>query len=140
MSTWTWERWEKEIDWMALHGINMPLQIVGLDVVWKRLLTEYYNYTSEEANAFIAGPCFQAWWGMNNLEQWGGPNPEWWYERQEILAKKICDRMNCSNHLRADHLPVMFIEESKAPDIPALVEDLKQATARYLEWTGKPIK
>ena len=93
MSTWTWERWEKEIDWMALHGINMPLQIVGLDVVWKRLLTEYYNYTSEEANDFIAGPCFQAWWGMNNLESWGGPNPDWWYERQAVLAKKICDRM-----------------------------------------------
>ena len=93
MSVWTWERWEKEIDWMALHGINMPLQIVGLDVVWKRLLTEYYNYTSEEANAFIAGPCFQAWWGMNNLESWGGPNPHWWYERQAKLAKKICDRM-----------------------------------------------
>ena len=93
MSTWTWERWEKEIDWMALHGINMPLQIVGLDVVWKRLLTEYYNYTAEEANDFIAGPCFQAWWGMNNLESWGGPNPDWWYERQTVLAKKICDRM-----------------------------------------------
>ena len=93
MSTWTWERWEKEIDWMALHGINMPLQIVGLDAVWKRLLTEYYNYTSEEANDFIAGPCFQAWWGMNNLESWGGPNPHWWYERQAVLAKKICDRM-----------------------------------------------
>lgn len=93
MSVWTWERWEQEIDWMALHGINMPLQIVGLDVVWKKLLTEYYDYTFEEANEFIAGPCFQAWWGMNNLEQWGGPNPEWWYERQEVLAKKICDRM-----------------------------------------------
>ena len=93
MSVWTWERWEKEIDWMALHGINMPLQIVGLDVVWKKLLTEYYNYTSEEADAFIAGPCFQAWWGMNNLESWGGPNPDWWYDRQAVLAKKICDRM-----------------------------------------------
>lgn len=93
MSVWTWERWEKEIDWMALHGINMPLQIVGLDVVWKRLLTEYYNYTSDEANEFIAGPCFQAWWGMNNLEGWGGPNPDWWYERQKVLSKKICDRM-----------------------------------------------
>ena len=93
MSVWTWERWEKEIDWMALHGINMPLQIVGLDVVWKKLLTEYYNYTSEEADAFIAGPCFQAWWGMNNLESWGGPDPDWWYERQAVLAKKICDRM-----------------------------------------------
>uniref|UniRef100_UPI004029B675 alpha-N-acetylglucosaminidase TIM-barrel domain-containing protein n=1 Tax=Alloprevotella sp. TaxID=1872471 RepID=UPI004029B675 len=25
MSTWTWERWQKEIDWMALHGINIAV-------------------------------------------------------------------------------------------------------------------
>ncbi len=75
MSTWTWDRWQKEIDWMALHGINIPLQIVGLDVVWYRLLTEKYGYSADAANAFIAGPCFQAWWGMNNLEGWGGQNP-----------------------------------------------------------------
>ena len=24
MAFWDWERWEKEIDWMALHGVNMP--------------------------------------------------------------------------------------------------------------------
>ena len=92
MSTWTWERWQKEIDWMALHGINMPLQMVGLDVVWKNLLTKDLGYTDDEANAFIAGPCFQAWWGMNNLEGWGGKNPDWWYKRQEDLAKKILAR------------------------------------------------
>lgn len=92
MSTWTWERWQQEIDWMALHGINMPLQIVGLDVVWKKLLTQDLGYTSAEANKFIAGPCFQAWWGMNNLEGWGGPNPDWWYTRQENLAKQILAR------------------------------------------------
>ena len=93
MSTWTWKRWQEEIDWMALHGINMPLQIVGLDVVWKRLLMEKYNYSEAEANAFVAGPCFQAWWGMNNLEGWGGPNPAWWYERQGQLAGQILGRM-----------------------------------------------
>lgn len=92
MSVWTWDRWEREIDWMALHGINMPLQIVGLDVVWYNLLTQHYSYTSNEANEFIAGPCFQAWWGMNNLEGWGGHNPQWWYERQAILAHKILER------------------------------------------------
>lgn len=92
MSTFTWDRWQQEIDWMALHGINLPLQIVGLDAVWKRMLTSDYGYTPEEADAFIAGPCFQAWWGMNNLEGWGGPNPEWWYERQEALARNIIAR------------------------------------------------
>ena len=86
MSTWTWERWQQEIDWMALHGINMPLQIVGLDVVWKKLLTQDLGYTDDEANQFIAGPCFQAWWGMNNLEGWGGPNPDWWYATNLLFA------------------------------------------------------
>lgn len=92
MSTWTWERWQQEIDWMALHGINMPLQIVGLDVVWKKLLTEHLGYSSGDADKFIAGPCFQAWWGMNNLEGWGGPNPQWWYTRQEQLCRNILQR------------------------------------------------
>lgn len=92
MSTWTWERWQQEIDWMALHGINMPLQIVGLDVVWYNLLTKDLGYTAAEANQFVAGPCFQAWWGMNNLEGWGGPNPEWWYKRQAALAQNILKR------------------------------------------------
>ena len=32
-------------------------------------------------------------WGMNNLEGWGGKNPDWWYERQEQLARKILARM-----------------------------------------------
>lgn len=92
LSTFTWERWQQEIDWMALHGINMPLQIVGLDVVWRDMLTRDYGYTPEEANKFIAGPCFQAWWGMNNQEGWGGPNPTWWYDRQERLARLIVER------------------------------------------------
>ena len=26
---WDWKRWEHEIDWMALNGINMPLAFNG---------------------------------------------------------------------------------------------------------------
>lgn len=92
MAFWDWKRWEQEIDWMALHGINLPLAMVGTDVVWKNVLEEL-GYTREEINAFIAGPGFQAWWLMNNLEGWGGPNPDSWYERQGELQKRILKRM-----------------------------------------------
>ena len=92
MAFWDWKRWEQEIDWMALHGINLPLAMVGTDVVWKNVLEEL-GYTREEINAIIAGPGFQAWWLMNNLEGWGGPNPDSWYERQEELQKRILKRM-----------------------------------------------
>ena len=92
MAFWDWERWEQEIDWMALHGINLPLAMVGTDTVWRNVLLKL-GYTKEEANAFIAGPAFQAWWLMNNLEGWGGPNSDQWYEDRVALQKKILKRM-----------------------------------------------
>ena len=114
MTSWTWKRWQQEIDWMALHGINMPLQLVGLEEVWRKFLTmeeggkRKYGYTDEAAKAFVAGPAFIAWWAMNNLEGWGGTasgaksggtwagaggvQDDAWYARQRNLAKQITDR------------------------------------------------
>ena len=112
MTSWTWTRWQQEIDWMALHGINMPLQLVGLEEVWRKFLTmedkngnRKYGYDDESAKAFVAGPAFIAWWAMNNLEGWGGTGSgtksggTWagaggvqddaWYVRQTELAGKI---------------------------------------------------
>lgn len=92
MAFWDWNRWQKEIDWMALHGINMPLAIVGEECVWRNMLIKL-GYTEEEVGKFIAGPAFLAWWEMNNLEGWGGPLPLNWYKQQELLQKKILGRM-----------------------------------------------
>ena len=92
MAFWDWDRWQQELDWMALHGVNLCLDIVGTDVVWRNVLMKL-GYTSDEANSFIAGPAFQAWWLMNNLEGWGGPNSDNWYRQREQLQKKILRRM-----------------------------------------------
>ncbi|WP_321480808.1 alpha-N-acetylglucosaminidase [uncultured Bacteroides sp.] len=92
MAFWGWDRWEKEIDWMALHGINLPLAVVGEECVWFNMLKDL-GYSKKEINEFIAGPAFLAWWEMNNLEGWGGPNPDQWYTQQTILQKKIIKRM-----------------------------------------------
>lgn len=92
MAFWDWERWEKEIDWMALHGINLPLAAVGQECIWRNMLVRL-GYSKEEVNDFIAGPAFLAWWAMNNLEAWGGPNPDSWYEQQEELQIQILERM-----------------------------------------------
>jgi alpha-N-acetylglucosaminidase len=92
MAFWDWKRWEQEIDWMALHGVNLPLAIVGEECVWRNMLLKL-GYTEEEVGKFIAGPAFLAWWEMNNLEGWGGPLPLSWYTRQEQLQKRILSRM-----------------------------------------------
>lgn len=92
MAFWDWNRWQEEIDWMALHGINMPLAAVGHECVWRNIMLKL-GYSEEEVGKFIAGPAFLAWWEMNNLEGWGGPLPLNWYKQQEQLQKKILGRM-----------------------------------------------
>ena len=92
MAFWDWDRWQEEIDWMALHGVNMPLAIVGEECVWRNMLLRL-GYSEEEVGRFIAGPAFLAWWEMNNLEGWGGPLPQSWYARQEKLQRQILARM-----------------------------------------------
>ena len=92
MAFWDWERWQQEIDWLALHGVNLSLALTGAEAVWKNVLTKL-GYTKDEINEFVSGPGFTAWWLMNNLEGWGGPNPDSWYVQQEELQKKIVKRM-----------------------------------------------
>ena len=92
MAFWDWPRWQQEIDWMVLHGVNMPLAVVGEECVWRNMLLRL-GYSDDEIGRFIAGPAFLAWWAMNNLEGWGGPLPQSWYARQEQLQKQILGRM-----------------------------------------------
>ncbi|KAK1331175.1 hypothetical protein QTO34_009124 [Cnephaeus nilssonii] len=33
---WDWARWEQEIDWMALNGINLALAWSGQEAIWQR--------------------------------------------------------------------------------------------------------
>jgi len=93
MSFWDWERWQQELDWMALHGINMPLAITGMECVWKEVLMSTYGYTLDEVNTFVCGSAYYGWFFMNNLTAWGGPQPESWYTQQQALARKIFQRM-----------------------------------------------
>lgn len=85
---WDWTRWQQEIDFMALHGINMPLAVVGTSSVWRNVMLRL-GYSEDEVGKFVAGAGFQAWWLMNNLEGWGGANPRSYYENQAALEQKI---------------------------------------------------
>ena len=93
MSFWGWERWQQELDWMALHGINMPLAITGMECVWREVLMNTYGYTPQEANTFVCGSAYYGWFFMNNLTAWGGPQPDSWYTQQHALARRIFQRM-----------------------------------------------
>ena len=91
MSWWNWQRWEKEIDWMALHGINMPLALTGEEYVWNEVYKEM-GFTGEELSTFFCGPSYFSWFWMGNLDGWGGPLPISWMVSHKELQQKILKR------------------------------------------------
>ena len=102
MALWTWERWQQEIDWMALHGVNAPLNIVGLEVVTRNFLTRL-GVEDWAIDTYITGPAFLSWFANNQIQSLGATAwangvtmegiPDWWYTRQEGLCRQILTRM-----------------------------------------------
>ncbi|XP_028675078.1 alpha-N-acetylglucosaminidase [Erpetoichthys calabaricus] len=89
---WDWPRWEREIDWMALNGINLPLAFTGQEAIWQEVYLSL-GLNQSDIDAFFTGPAFLAWGRMGNLHSWGGPLPQSWHVKQASLQKKILDRM-----------------------------------------------
>ncbi|HTQ10321.1 MAG TPA: alpha-N-acetylglucosaminidase TIM-barrel domain-containing protein [Fimbriimonadaceae bacterium] len=85
---WDWARWRREIDWMALHGINMPLALTGQDKVWQEVFKSY-GVPDSSLEAFFSGPAFQPWHWMGNLNGHGGPVSQAWLDGQAALQKEI---------------------------------------------------
>lgn len=93
MPFWSWAQWERELDWMALNGVNLMLLVTGTRAIWKKVLAKYH-FTSKEIQEFLPGPVYNAWWLMGNLEGWGGMATECLIDQQVELTRKILDRMN----------------------------------------------
>lgn len=92
MSFWNWDEYEEFLDWCAMNGINLVLDIVGQEEVLRQMLREF-NYTDEEIKDYICGPAYFAWFYMQNLYSVGGPLPNAWFEQRTELGRKIHDRM-----------------------------------------------
>lgn len=90
---WDWARWEKELDWMAFHGINMPLTAVANEAIAARVWRKLGLKDKEIAN-FFTGPAFLPWHRMGNLNGWDGPLRDRWHKSQLILEHKIIARMH----------------------------------------------
>ena len=91
MSWWDWKRWEKEIDWMALHGLNMPLAITGEEYTWYTVYKEM-GFSDKDLESFFSGPAYFSWFWMGNLDGWGGPLPLSWMKSHMELQQKILQR------------------------------------------------
>ncbi len=130
MSWWNWERWQKEIDWMAMNGINMPLAITGQNSVWSRVYKSL-GFTDKELEGFFSGPAYFNWFWMGNLDAWGGPLPQSWMKGHEELQKKILERERSLGMT-----PILPAFTGHVPQ--SFKEKFPRAKLRQTSWVGFP--
>lgn len=89
---WGWEQWEREIDWLALHGFDMPLAPIATEAiltrVWKGI-----GLSQEEIDAYFTGPAHFPWMRMGNMSEVDGGMSQAWFDSQVALQHKVLDRM-----------------------------------------------
>jgi alpha-N-acetylglucosaminidase len=133
MPWWSWNDWERFIDWMALNGVNMPLAITGQEAVWYQVWRKL-GLSDKQIRSYFTGPAYLPWHRMANIDGWDGLLPQSWITGQLNLQKRIIARerslgMKPVLPAFAGHVPEVL--KSKFPD--AKITSLG-------EWGGFPEK
>ena len=89
---WDWEQYEKLIDYMALSGINLALNIVGFEEVLRRTFISA-GYTNAQIKRFFVGANYLPWLYMGNMSGFGGELHDEWFKERARLGRKIQKRM-----------------------------------------------
>jgi alpha-N-acetylglucosaminidase len=89
---WNWSRWEREIDLMAVHGVDMPLAMEGQEYIWRALWREQ-GLDDAQVAALFAGAPFLPWERMGNMAGYRAPLSATWIEKKRDLQKRILARM-----------------------------------------------
>lgn len=91
MPYWTWADWEREIDWMALHGITMPLAVTGHEAAL-RLAYSRLGLDDAVIRRFLGGPGYLPFQFMGCVDGFAGPLPPSWIESHRELGARILRR------------------------------------------------
>lgn len=89
---WDYDKWEQEIDRLALAGYTHVLVTAGLEKVWQNFLREA-GYPAGRIADFIPNPAYAAWWNMGNLEGEGGPVSQVIIKNEARLGRFLVKRM-----------------------------------------------
>jgi alpha-N-acetylglucosaminidase len=89
---WSWRRWQREIDVLALSGINAVLVERGTDSVLYRTFRDL-GYSDFEVRRWLAAPAHQNWQLMGNLCCFGGPVGRALLQKRLVSAQRIVARL-----------------------------------------------
>ena len=89
---WNRQKWEQELDRLALSGYTHVLVTTGLEMVWQNFLREI-GYPAAKIANYIPNPAYAAWWNMGNLEGEGGPVSQVIIKNEAKLGRFLVKRM-----------------------------------------------
>ena len=126
---WDEERWMREIDWMALHGYDLPNAVTAFEAVLERVWKKY-GLTDAEIEASFAGPAYLAFSRMSCVDNAISHLPAAWRARSIPLQHAICRR------LRSLGMDVMA--QGFAGAVPAGLKRVHpDAKMEQLTWCGR---
>ena len=128
-SWWDWERWQFEIDYMALNGINMPLAMTGQNAVWDRVYRKL-GFGDEDMDRFFTGPAYFMWFWAGNIDGWCGPLPKSWKDSHEALQKQILARER-----ELGMTPILPAFTGHVP--PTFKDKFPEAKLKRTNWEGR---
>jgi alpha-N-acetylglucosaminidase len=88
---WDWDEWAREIDWMALHGVTMPLSLVGHEAVLAMVYSRL-GMSDVDIRSFLGGPGYLPFVYMGCMDSFAGPLPVDWIPRRLELGRRILER------------------------------------------------
>ena len=89
---WDWARWEQEIDWAVLWGVNLVLAYTGQEEIFKGVYNDI-GVNDSVLDQTFDGPAFLTWSRGQGTFGFGGPLPRTWMTSQHALQIKIMDRL-----------------------------------------------
>lgn len=89
---WDWPRWQREIDVLALSGVNAVLVERGMDSVLYQTFRDV-GYADAEIRQWITQPAHQNWQLMGNLCCFNGPISTTLMQQRAASAKQIVARL-----------------------------------------------
>lgn len=91
---WDWPRWQREIDVLALSGINAVLIERGMDtVLYQTFRDAGYSDSDEAIRRWITQPAHQNWQLMGNLCCFNGPISTALMRKRMASAQKVIARL-----------------------------------------------
>ncbi|MFC4138147.1 MULTISPECIES: alpha-N-acetylglucosaminidase [unclassified Microbacterium] len=118
---WDWPRWERELDWMALHGVTHPLVLTGYEAVLAETLRRA-GVAPADVRAWIGSAAHIPWMSMGGMHDFGGPLPERWEEKRLALARRILTRARALGMTPVLPLPGGHVPSSLAGEDAAEIE------------------